>query len=146
MDYIDDNLLTGEEVVYRAKLHPVIFAPGTTVVLLGIVIAIASYQSIGLVVGVIGVLMGAAELVRYNYSEFAVTNRRVIAKFGAFNRRSLELQLSKIEGLDVHQTIFGQFFDYGTIGVRGIGGTEELFPAIAAPLELRKHVQEMLPE
>ncbi len=59
MDYIDDNLLTGEEVVYRAKLHPVIFAPGTTVVLLGIVIAIASYQSIGLVVGVIGVLMGA---------------------------------------------------------------------------------------
>lgn len=147
MDYIDENLLTGEDVVYRAKLHPIIFAPGTSVVLLGIIIALASsYQSIGLVVGVIGVLMGAAELVRYNYSEFAVTNRRVIAKFGAFNRRSLELQLSKIEGIDVHQTPLGQIFDYGTIGVRGIGGTEELFPAISAPLELRKRIQELLPE
>jgi uncharacterized membrane protein YdbT with pleckstrin-like domain len=56
------------------------------------------------------------------------------------------LQLSRIEGIDVHQSVFGQFFNYGTIGVRGIGGSEELFPAIAAPLELRKHVQEVLPE
>jgi len=146
VDYIDNNLLAGEEVVYRAKLHPIIFAPGTAVVLLGIIIALSYSQIIGLVVGVIGVLMGAAELVRYNYSEFAVTNRRVIAKFGAFNRSSLELQLNRVEGIDVHQTVFGQFFDYGTIGVRGIGGTEELFPSVATPLEFRKHVQEMLPE
>jgi uncharacterized membrane protein YdbT with pleckstrin-like domain len=146
VDYIDSNLVPGEEIVYRAKLHPIIFAPGTVVVLLGIVIALAYTQTIGLVVGVIGVFMGAAELVRYNYSEFAVTNRRIIAKFGAFNRRSLELQLNRIEGIDVHQSVFGQFFDYGTIGVRGIGGTEELFPAVAAPLDFRKHVQEMLPQ
>jgi uncharacterized membrane protein YdbT with pleckstrin-like domain len=116
------------------------------VVLLGIVIASAASQSIGLLVGVIGVLMGSAELVRYNYSEFAVTNRRVIAKFGALGRSSLDLQLSRIEGIDVHQSVFGQFFNYGTIGVRGIGGSEELFPAVAAPLELRKHVEELLPE
>ncbi len=146
MTYIDNNLLTGEDVVYRAKLHPIIFVPGTVVVLLGIVIASAASQSIGLLVGVIGVLMGAAELVRYNYSEFAVTNRRVIAKFGALGRSSLDLQLSRIEGIDVHQSVFGQFFNYGTIGVRGIGGSEELFPAVAAPLELRKHVEELLPE
>ncbi|MGB6985594.1 MAG: PH domain-containing protein [Candidatus Aquilonibacter sp.] len=144
--YIDDNLLTGEEVVYRAKLHPIIFAPATLVVLLGIIIALAYSQTIGLVVGVVGVLMGAIALVRYNSSEFAVTNRRVIIKVGALGRRSLELELNRVEGIDVDQTAFGRLFDYGTIGVRGIGGTEESFPAIAAPLEFRKHVQEMLPQ
>ena len=146
MSYIDTNLLAGEQVVYRARLHPIIFAPGTAVVLLGILIALAYAQSIGLVVGVIGVVMGAVALVRYNTSEFAVTNRRVIIKVGALGRRSLELELNRVEGIDVDQSAFGRLFDYGTIGVRGIGGTEESFPAIAAPLEFRKYVQEMLPQ
>lgn len=146
MSYIDTNLLAGEQVVYRARLHPIIFAPGTAVVLLGILIALLYAQSIGLVVGVIGVVMGAIALVRYNTSEFAVTNRRVIIKVGALGRRSLELELNRVEGIDVDQSAFGRLFDYGTIGVRGIGGTEESFPAIAAPLEFRKHVQEMLPQ
>lgn len=143
--YIDDNLLTGEQVVYRTKLHAIIFAPAAAVVVLGILIAVAFSQTIGLVVGVIGVLMGVAALVRYNSSEFAVTNRRVIIKVGALGSRSLEVELNRIEGIDVEQTAFGRLFDYGTIGVRGIGGTEESFPAIAAPLEFRRHVQEMLP-
>ena len=146
MSYIDTNLLAGEQVVYRARLHPIVFAPGTAVVLLGILIALLYAQSIGLVVGVIGVVMGAIALVRYNTSEFAVTNRRVIIKVGALGRRSLELELNRVEGIDVDQSAFGRLFDYGTIGVRGIGGTEESFPAIAAPLEFRKHVQEMLPQ
>jgi len=146
VSYIDTNLLAGEQVVYRARLHPIIFAPGTAVVLLGILIALLYAQSIGLVVGVIGVVMGAIALVRYNTSEFAVTNRRVIIKVGALGRRSLELELNRVEGIDVDQSAFGRLFDYGTIGVRGIGGTEESFPAIAAPLEFRKHVQEMLPQ
>ncbi len=146
MAYIDDNLLPGEEVVYRATLHPIVFAPATGVVLLGIIVALAWSQTIGLVVGVIGVVMGAVALVRYNSTEFAVTNRRVIIKVGALGRRSLELELNRVEGIDVEQTAFGRLFDYGTIGVRGIGGTEESFPAIAAPLEFRKHVQEMLPQ
>jgi uncharacterized membrane protein YdbT with pleckstrin-like domain len=145
MSYIDDNLLNGEDVVYRAALHPIIFAPATAVVVLGILIALAYSQTIGLVVGVIGVLMGAIALIRYNTSEFAVTNRRVIIKVGALGRRSLDLELNRVEGIDVEQSAFGRFFDYGTIGVRGVGGTEESFPAIAAPLVFRKHVQEMLP-
>jgi uncharacterized membrane protein YdbT with pleckstrin-like domain len=145
MSYIDDNLLNGEDVVYRATLHPIIFAPATAVVVLGILVALAYSQTIGLVVGVIGVVMGTVALIRYNTSEFAVTNRRVIIKVGALGRRSLDVELNRVEGIDVEQSAFGRFFDYGTIGVRGVGGTEESFPAIAAPLAFRKHVQEMLP-
>ena len=145
MGYIDDTLLPGEEVVYRTRLHPIVFAPATAVVLAGIIIAIAWSQTIGLVIGVIGVVMGAVALIRYNSSEFAVTNRRVIVKVGALGSRLLEVELNRVEGIDVDQTALGRLFDYGTIGVRGIGGTEERFPTIAAPLEFRKHVQEMLP-
>jgi len=143
--YIDNTLLPGEEVVYQAKLHPIIAVPAGVVVLLGIIIAMTWSQILGLLVGIVGVGMGTIALIRYNSSEFAVTNRRVVIKVGALGSRLLELELNRIEGIDVEQTAFGRLFDYGTIGVRGIGGTEESFPAIAAPLEFRKHVQEMLP-
>jgi len=143
--YIDDGLLTGENVVYRTKLHPIIFAPAAIVVVLGIVIALAWSQILGLLAGIIGVAMGTLALIRYNSSEFAVTNRRVIIKVGALGSRLLEVELNRIEGIDVEQSAFGRLFDYGTLGVRGIGGTEESFPAIAAPLEFRKQVQQLLP-
>ena len=145
MGYIDDGLLTGENVVYRTKLHPIIFAPAAIVVVLGIVIALAWSQILGLLAGIIGVAMGTLALIRYNSSEFAVTNRRVIIKVGALGSRLLEVELNRIEGIDVEQSAFGRLFDYGTLGVRGIGGTEESFPAIAAPLEFRKQVQQLLP-
>ena len=145
MGYIDDGLLTGENVVYRTKLHPIIFAPAAIVVVLGIVIALAWSQLLGLLAGIIGVAMGTLALIRYNSSEFAVTNRRVIIKVGALGSRLLEVELNRIEGIDVEQSAFGRLFDYGTLGVRGIGGTEESFPAIAAPLEFRKQVQQLLP-
>jgi uncharacterized membrane protein YdbT with pleckstrin-like domain len=144
--YIDDNLLPGEEIVYRATLHPIVFAPATGVVLLGIIISLAWSQILGLVVGVVGVVMGVVALVRYISTEFAVTNRRVIIKVGALGRQSLDVELNRVEGIDVEQSAFGRLFDYGTIGVRGVGGTEESFPGIASPLEFRKHVQEMLPQ
>jgi uncharacterized membrane protein YdbT with pleckstrin-like domain len=144
--YIDDNLLTGEDVVYRTKLHPIIFAPAVLVVFVGFVIALAFSQTLGLVVGVIGVVMGTVALVRYNSSEFAVTNRRIIAKFGALGRNSLDVQLNRVEGIDVEQSALGRVFDYGTIGVRGVGGSEDVFPGIAAPLELRKQVEQILPQ
>ena len=107
VSYIDDSLLPGEHVVYRAALHPIIFAPATVVIILGIIIALAYSQIIGLVVGVIGVVMGAVALIRYNSSEFAVTNRRVIIKVGALGRRSLEVELNRVEGIDVDQSAFG---------------------------------------
>lgn len=146
MAYIDDNLLPGEQVVYRATLHPIVFAPAVGVVLLGIVISLAWSQIVGLIVGVIGVVMGAVALIRYISTEFAVTNRRVIIKVGALGRQSLDVELNRVEGIDVEQSPLGRLFDYGTIGVRGVGGTEETFPGIAAPLDFRKHVQAVLPQ
>ncbi|HEX9400869.1 MAG TPA: PH domain-containing protein [Anaeromyxobacter sp.] len=75
-------------------------------------------------------------------SEFAVTNRRVIIKVGLISRRTVELKLEKIESIGVDQSIPGRIFGYGTIVVKGTGGTNEPFRGIARPLEFRKAVNE----
>jgi uncharacterized membrane protein YdbT with pleckstrin-like domain len=91
------------------------------------------------VVIAIGVL--GAGWIRRRSSEFAVTNKRVIIKLGVLTTRSMELLLSKIEGITVTQSIMGRMFGFGEIIVTGSGGTQEPFDNIQAPLDFRQAVQ-----
>ena len=75
--------------------------------------------------------------------EFVVTNKRIIVKTGIFSRKTLEMNLNKIESVNVDQSIFGRMFGYGTITIIGTGGTRESFPDIARAVEFRKRFQEV---
>jgi len=71
-------------------------------------------------------------------TEFAVTDRRVIAKTGLIGRKTVEMFLDKVESLNVDQSIAGRIFNYGTVTVRGTGSTEEPIRNISGPMPLRK--------
>jgi len=49
----------------------------------------------------------------------------------------VELQHSKVESLQVNQTILGRLFDYGSVVITGSGGTHAPIPYIAHPLAFR---------
>jgi len=141
MSYVDRNLLEGEEVMYRARLHRLIFLPPVAIAVAGLAVAIFVNAIAGAVFGVAAVLVFIPRFVRYMTSEFAVTNKRVIVKVGLINRHTLELVLAKIETVGVDQGVLGRIFNYGTIVVTGTGGTKEPFTNIANPLGFRKQVQ-----
>ena len=117
--YVQSSLSTGEQVVYEAKLHWSIFVSLKAVMTLFI-----------------------APLIQRATSEFAITNKRVIVKTGLLFQKTLEMNLSKIESVNVTQSIFGRLFDYGTVVIVGTGGTKEPFNAIANPMAFRKKFQE----
>jgi uncharacterized membrane protein YdbT with pleckstrin-like domain len=117
--YIETNLIRGEALVYQAKPHWILF------------VSWRSFFTLGLL-----------PLIDYWTSEFAVTNKRVIMKMGWISRRVLELNLHKIESVNVDQSLLGRLIGYGTITVIGTGGTRETFDRIAHPLAFRKAFQE----
>ena len=78
-------------------------------------------------------------------TEFGVTNKRVIGKSGMLRRRSLEVMLSKVESISVSEPILGRILNYGTLVVRGSGGTHQPFPFIANAMELRKQINNLMP-
>jgi uncharacterized membrane protein YdbT with pleckstrin-like domain len=152
VSYVESQLLSGETVIYRGHLHKLMF---TIPVILGVVTvvsalgALAASAEIGVWLVVAGVFAVAATSwvmawITYSTSEFAITNKRVVIKVGWIRRRSLETLLSKIEGISVDQGVGGRVLDYGTITITGTGGTRESFPRIAAPLEFRRQVQDVV--
>jgi len=131
MSYIDGNLLAGEKVVYRTRLHWLLFM-GPVLLTVVILLPIAwflyngPWSSLTWIPLVLGLLVLLATFIKRQSSDFAVTNKRVMMKVGVFSTRSVELLLSKIEAIAVNQSFIGRIFGYGDIVVTGSGGTREL--------------------
>jgi len=145
MGYIEDHIMPGEQIVYKAKLHwamfigPVVF---TGLFILTMMIALISDVDVcgSFVWLFFGFMALINALITYYTTEFAVTDKRVIAKRGLVRRHSLELLLTKVESVGVDQPILGRLLNYGTITVVGTGGTKEKFKNIVDPMELRSQV------
>jgi uncharacterized membrane protein YdbT with pleckstrin-like domain len=74
----------------------------------------------------------------------AVTNRRVLIKTGMASRRTLDMVLTKVESIGVEETFLGRILGYGSVVVRGTGGTPESFVMIAHPQQFRQSVQQQI--
>ncbi|MCX5814164.1 MAG: PH domain-containing protein [Proteobacteria bacterium] len=81
-------------------------------------------------------------MIRRATSEFVITNKRVIVKVGLIRRKTLEMNLQKIESVNVEQGIMARILGYGTVTIVGTGGTRESFTDIRKPLMFRRKFQE----
>jgi len=146
MGYVDQHLMNGEQVVYRGKLHWAVFLGPLLLTLFALLALSGGRESApgGGFLLVFAILWGISAFVSRSTSEFAVTTKRILIKTGVIRRHSLETLLTKIEGIQVEQGIFGRMLDYGTIIVKGTGGTSNPFRRIEAPLEFRRKVQEQV--
>lgn len=158
MGYVESNLVKGESIAYRASRHWIVLVWPTLIGLffglLGILMTGAALFSsakdsgamigFGLAMLVIAALFFGLGLLRMRTVEFAITNKRLILKYGLIQRRTAEMFLQKIESIGIDQDILGRMFNYGTVTVRGTGGTLEPFSNVAHALEFRRQVQEQI--
>lgn len=150
--YVDQVLQPGETVRYSGTLSWVIFLPGFVLVVFAVagLLAMAAsphtgsglsfFSKIVLVALAIGALHLVAAWIKKWTTEIAVTNRRVIYKTGLVTRRTIEMNMDKVESVDVTQDLFGRMLDYGTVLIRGTGASLEPLSTIATPLALRNSI------
>ena len=118
--YVNNHLIRDESVAFETKFHWVIFFTLKSLFTLTI-----------------------SPWIQRALSEFVITNRRIIIKTGFIARSTFEMNLSKIETVNVDQSVMGRILNYGSITIIGTGGTKETFHNISKPLEFRKAFQEL---
>jgi uncharacterized membrane protein YdbT with pleckstrin-like domain len=153
--YIDDNLLPGEKVLARRRVSPAsaYFAGGVLLgagVLFSLIAIIAGVGGLFVLFVLFMVIPGACYCIggyiRVQTSEFALTDRRVIAKEGMVRHKSFDIMLAKVEGVGADQGLLGRQFGYGDITVSGTGGSKDPFKGIENPYEFRTAIQTKLEE
>jgi uncharacterized membrane protein YdbT with pleckstrin-like domain len=129
MSYIDDSLIEGESVLHRARVS---WWSQSGLVVLGVVTLVI----------VVGLFLLVAAWIRVRSTEIAITNRRVIAKFGFIKRETVEINLDKVEALRVEQGFLGRMLNFGTIFISGAGTSVAPIKDIADPLVFRRKFME----
>ncbi len=59
-------------------------------------------------------------------AKYAVTDRRVMAKYGLIKRSSVDVILAKISGVRVNQGLLGRLFDFGNVWVQSSGANRRV--------------------
>lgn len=159
MGYVTSNLMPSESVQAWGRVHWSIFVPG--VFWLGVaaipgVWALrnqndASLSALVWMAGLAAGLMLIRALWKLFWAwilvistEVAVTNRRVMVKWGFIRRQTVELLHSKVESIQVHQSILGRILGFGSLAVNGIGVSSAPVPFISAPLRFRKQALQII--
>lgn len=149
--YIDEILQSGERLLYSTTIHWIIYLPGLALWVLALAVIVfgnAVAPGIGgvglIIIALILLGIGLISVLRAWFrrwtTEFDVTDRRIVQKNGFIERRTVEMNMDKVESVDVNQSILGRIFDYGEVIVRGTGESWEPIRTIGSPLKFRNHI------
>jgi uncharacterized membrane protein YdbT with pleckstrin-like domain len=143
-------LRDSETLAFFCRLHWIVFLRPAGTVLLALVLWLVSLglsdaprealEVIALLCLLLAVLHLLTAWIRWFSTEVAVTDRRVIYKRGLISRRTIEMNVSKIETVDVEQGPLARLLGYGDVIIRGTGGTFEPLRTVASPLALRNAI------
>lgn len=148
MSYIDSNLLPDERILFRTRKSLIIY-------LLPVVMTIFAFYAgnfmhknailvkVEWVPWLIALLLWATVSLNYFFSEFAVTNKRVMMREGFFYRHSNEMRLTAISQVNVDQSFIGLLLNFGTVSINAFGAFD-YYPTIDRPFQFQKAVNEQL--
>lgn len=124
MSYAEDVLIQGEQIIYKTKVSlwsmamPIAIGITTSVILIGLFILLYVFLV-------------------YRSTEIAITNKRIIYKTGFISRKTMEINLPKVESIQVEQSILGRIFDFGTVTISGTGSNQAEIEHVKKPVGLR---------
>jgi membrane protein YdbS with pleckstrin-like domain len=160
MDNFDLTLEKDEQVIYKTKLHWIFYKTSFFSLVFGMFVLAAlnfvdffagtilfgiSVRTILQLFVFIFVSIGVIDsYLNYQSSFYMITTRRVIICSGWIVKNMRDILLSRIEGVEVRQTISGRIFNFGSIIIYGMGTCIDRLPLLPDPFGFRGKVQEQM--
>jgi len=142
--YIEHVLASGENIIHTGSISLWSqirnLALGLVLVVLSVGLSLRTSlpHNVWLVLFGLGLVFWVVAWLRCKSTELAITNKRVIAKFGLISRRTLEINLAKVESIQVEQGVLGRILSFGSLVIAGVGESQKPILFIADPLSFRR--------
>jgi uncharacterized membrane protein YdbT with pleckstrin-like domain len=125
--YVQQNLQPGETIDYIGHVSWVFALRRAAIVLPSSILLFATpAKPLAVILLLIAIMLAIGGWVTVQTSEYAVTNRRVIGKYGWLAKESATVLLTKVTGVVVVNTVLGRVFGYGTVVVEAAGAKTPL--------------------
>ena len=144
MSYVSKVLQKNEKVICNVGYHWWFLFSGMFIaplvnILIGINLrSIEEFADIAYLFYLAAIFSFIISFIRFFTTERVLTKRRIIVKSGFIFRRTEEIDVGKLEEVNLRQSILGRIFRYGTIIVSGTGRGKIKMRYARRPLEFMK--------
>jgi uncharacterized membrane protein YdbT with pleckstrin-like domain len=148
--YVHSVLQPGETVKVIGRLHWINYLKALLLGAIAVVLLLYGEHEadkVGRTVTYLGWLLLVVAVItllgawfRRQMTELSVTTHRVVYKSGFIRRHTVEMNMDKVETVNVDQSIWGRLLGYGTIHVLGTGQGIEGLRRIARPITVRNAI------
>jgi len=130
LGYVQDTIGNNEKIIYTVKFH-------------WLYTLIAFLNLLFLGVFIIGIINFFKMMINKWTTERVLTDLRYIQKTGWIKRDTEEIRISKIEEVDLKQSILGRILGYGSINISGTGSGKITLELIDDPLIFQKNLNNL---
>jgi len=138
--------MNDSNIVYQARLHWILFFWPCLLLCLALFLGMRFDQLhyVAIFLALFALIWGAMFLMKYHFSYLTIKKNQVILCTGVLVRKTLDIPLSKIESIDITQSLFGSLLHYGTLVITGTGGSRQMVDFLSKPLTCRRYIEQLL--
>jgi uncharacterized membrane protein YdbT with pleckstrin-like domain len=133
-------------IIFFTRLHWIIFFWPAVALCAALVIAynVNPLHQVGFGLAAFALIWVGMTWVTYYFSSLTIKKNHVIIRTGVVVRQTIDIPLSKIEAIDIRQSIFGSVLNYGMVCITGTGGTRRVINFLHKPLTCRRHIEQLM--
>ncbi len=137
-----------QNIIHLARLHWILFVWPVLFffAMLYVGLNVYPFHDVGLVLAFVGLVWAAMVSINYSVSSLTIKKNHVILRTGFLVQQTLDIPMTKIESIDIRQSILGSILQYGQLVITGTGGTRQYINYINKPLTCRRYIEQMLHE
>lgn len=138
------SLREDERVLIRGVISNGVFWKSLAI----LIVAALFYTFIAYELGVfLSIIAGLNALYAFLLQRFllvVVTNQRIFFRSGMLKVDTVQVRLDRVESVEIQRTIMGQFLQYGTVVLTGVGSRFSYIPFLANAAAVRDVIDELL--
>lgn len=133
-------------IVYMARLHWILFLWPVALACFAIFIGaqIAQLKEVAIFLVLFALVWIIMTWVTFHFSSLTIKKKQVILRTGMLVRQTIDIPLSKIESIDIRQSVLGSILRYGSLVITGTGGTRHMINFLEKPLTCRRHIEQLM--
>ena len=137
-----------EDVVYVARLHWILFAGPLLLLLSALsvfyVFEVNSLKPLIIFCSLFAWAWGILVWVTYQFSSLTIKKKQLILRTGLIVRQTVDIPLTRIESIDIRQSILGSLLQYGSLVIIGTGGSRQVIQDLSKPLTCRRYIEQLM--
>ena len=140
---LESILMPDETLVAVGRVHWAIYWQSVAVLIFAFFVSLMAVE-LGILFGIVGVLMLIHSVQTKHFLLLALTDKRVLTRYGLLQMEVVDMRFSKVESIELERMLPGVLLGYANVVIMGVGQRYFRIPYIDNAVDFRRAYNEIV--